>query len=54
MGSEATALSWYDIAALGMIVGGLLLYRFTSKEEPKKEKHVEDAEERGEKKSLIN
>ena len=54
MGSEATALSWYDIAALVMIVGGLLLYRFTSKEELKKEKSVEDGVESGEKKSLIN
>ena len=46
--------AWYDIAALVMIVGGLLLYRFTSKEELKKEKSVEDGVESGEKKSLIN
>lgn len=35
MGDAATPLSWYDVFALVVIVAGLLLYRFTAKEEKK-------------------
>ena len=50
MGDAATPLSWYDVVALVIIVAGLLLYRFTAKDE--KKEAAKELEEPDEKTSL--